>query len=206
MPSRPITDEQYEKLLTEVSREKVSSFVKKRDVLYYKMLWFLGLRPGECRLIKVSQINFVDKTIFIPAQNNKERHEDYIFVPEFLFEKIIEYLRTRKVKSEWVFPNYHKRSDPVGTRTTQRAFTNRMKKLGFIHLSYYDKANVPRYNLNLYSFRKHFETFVYVKMQRDPKITANLLRHRDPALKSVWRYIFWAEDSERKNLMQELYA
>ncbi len=59
--------------------------------------------------------------------------------------------------------------------------------------------------MNLYSFRKAFGTFVYVKT-RDPKITASLLRQYDPALKSVWRYISFAEKENRKELMKMIYS
>jgi len=83
-------------------------------------------------------------------------------------------------------------------------FARRMKELGFAHVSYFDKQGIPRYNLNLYSFRKRFGTFVY-KKTRCAKTTANLLRHYDPQLKSVWRYIFTAEKEERKQIMQRLY-
>jgi len=207
MPSQPITEEQFKQLLQETKKEK-NKFIQRRDSLMYKILYHLGLRPGECRLIELSHLNFKEQTLFIPAKNNKERQEDEVWFPDFLMFDIKKYLQERGVNSRWLFPgglNKARNQDvPVDSRTTQFKFSERMKSLGFMQLSYYDKSNNPHYTLNLYSFRKRFGTFIYIKT-RDPKITANLLRHYDKELKSVWSYVFFAEKGERKQLMQQIY-
>lgn len=207
MPSQPITDDHFKKLLEETAREN-NKVIAMRDTLIYEITLFLGLRPGECRLIEISHINFLSQEIFIPADNNKERNEDDVFIPDFLWNKIRVYLELRKIKSKWLFPcilhHCEKKDIVLDEKTMQWNFTNRLKNLGILKVSFIDKQGKPRYNYNLYSLRKRFGTFVY-KKTRCPQTTALLLRQYDKQLKSVWRYIFAVEKEERKEIMQEIY-
>jgi integrase len=208
MASQPITEHQFNLLLERVKDTEKNKDIAMRDTLLFEICYYLGFRPGEARLIEVSQINFHEKTIYIPAINNKERHEDNFPIPEFMLEKIKNYLQRRSIKSKWLFPcllHHNEKEDKVLLqREPQRKFTEHMRGLGFLHVSYYDKQGKPRYNLNLYSFRKRFGTQAYLKL-KCPKKTANLLRHYDPQLKSVWRYVFTAQKEERGDLINELY-
>ncbi len=207
MPSQPISEYQFQKLLEEVAKEK-NFRIRLRDTLFYELMYYLGLRPMEARCIEIPHINFLEKKIFIPADHNKERQADDIFIPDFIWNRILDYLQKRKIKSHWLFPcllHHSKEKDIVqDSRCQQRDFTNRLKRLGFIHVNYVDRQGIPRYNLNLYSFRKRFGTFAY-KKTRCPQTTALLLRQYDKQLKSVWRYVFAVQKEERKQLMQELY-
>jgi len=175
--------------------------------LMYELQYYLGFRPGEVRLMKVSDVNFGEKTIFIPADNNKERNADNFPVNDFILDKIKTWLQKRKVKSQWLFPcfwNYFRHQDkPVDARTHQRNFTDTMKQLGLIHISKLDAQNMIRYNLNLYSFRHRFGTWAYNKFQCVKK-TANVMRHYDLQFKSTWKYIHIAEKERRRGLVEQL--
>ena len=203
MPSQPITELQFQKLLEETRKTK-NKFIVNRDILMYELLFYLGLRPSECRLIKVQHISFSEKTIFIPAQNNKQHNEDVVYMPEFIQDKILNYLRKRKINSNWLFPCAKNYSSVMIYGTFARKFTKRLTTLEVLNVSYIDKQGRPRYHLNLYSFRKRFGTFAY-KKTRCPQTTALLLRHTDKQYKAVWSYIFAVQKEERKEIMQELY-
>jgi integrase len=203
MPSQPITKYQYKKLLKLTNQEK-NKFIAERDKLFYRILWTLGFRPSEARLIKISEINFKEKTIFIPAENNKERTSDYFPITFFLLWRIKKYLKKFKFESEWLLPCYLNPNVPVLIFHLERKFSKRVKKLGFLHESeFYKDGKRKKHNLNLYSFRKHFGTKVYMKT-RCPKKTASMLRHRDKELKAVWSYIFIAENEQRRSLLNRL--
>lgn len=204
MPSQPISELQLQKLLEETSKTK-NKFIAMRDCLMYELAFYLGLRPSECRLIEISHINFEENKIFIPADHNKEHQEDFVYMPEFIQKKIISYLKHRKIKSNWLFPSFRDPSVAPTYKVFQFNFNKRMQNLGILQLSYLDKSGMPRYHLNLYSFRKHFGTFVY-KKTRCPQTTALLLRHSDKQYKAVWSYIFAVKREEREGIMQQLYS
>ncbi len=207
MPSQPITECQFKELLKEAQKEK-NLRIRIRDALMYELMYYLGLRPMECRCIEISHIDFSAREIFIPANHNKERHPDNISIPLFLWKKIMIYLQKRRMKSKWLFPcmlHHSEEKDIVlDSRCQQREFTKRIRQLGFLHISFIDKQGLPRYNLNLYSFRKRFGTFAYRKTGC-PQKTALLLRQYDPQFKSVWAYVFIVKKEERKELINELY-
>ncbi|MCL5018643.1 MAG: site-specific integrase [Candidatus Pacearchaeota archaeon] len=206
MPSQPITKYQFKKLL-KLTRKEKNKFLARRDILYYKILWKLGFRVSEGRLIKISEINFHDKTIFIPAENNKERNSDYFPITFFLRWQIKRYVKKMPFKSQWLFPrlNQRKQKDsPVSLFQMERVFSERMRELGFLHESSpYKDGKRKKHNLNLYSFRKRFGTAVYRKTHC-PKTTASMLRQTDPELKAVWSYVFMAEKEQRRGILNKI--
>lgn len=209
MPSQPITDYQFKELLTS-TRKMNNKFISARDIMFYEILWFLGFRPSEARLIKISEINFYENTIFIPAENNKERHADYFPIPKKLIKKIKSYIKKIPFRTQWLFPCFHnptrKKDIPIHIWCVQRDFTNRIRQLGFLHASSFYKDNKRQtHNLNLYSFRKRFGTHIY-KKTKDPQATALLLRQYDRQLKSVWAYVFTAEKDNRRQILEKIYS
>jgi len=208
MPSQPITEYQFEKLL-ELTRRERNKFIVERDCLYYELCYYLGFRPSEARLIKISYINFAEKSIFIPAENNKERHADNFPIPDFILDKIRKYILKMPFKTAWLFPCYwnvlRKKDIPIHIWCLQRDFTRRIRALGFLYVSFVDKHGFSRYNLNLYSFRKRFGTFIY-KKTHCPQTTALMLRQYDRQLKSVWSYVFNVQKEERGELMKKIYG
>ena len=206
MSSQPITRYQFRKLI-KITKKENNRFIALRDSLMYEFAYYLGLRPMEIRCIRLSHINFQEHILFIPAENNKERNSDNFPISKRVFIKLITYLKKRKTSSEWLFPCYwnhdRKQDVPVDKRTFERNFSRRIMELGFIQCSFIDRQNLPRYNLNLYSFRKRFGTAAYKKF-KCPKRTANLLRQYDPSLQSVWRYIYFAENENRGKLLNKI--
>lgn len=208
MSSRPITRKEFEALKEETKKDK-NPFIARRDLLMYQIMYYHGFRPGECRLIKLSDINFREKTLFIPAQNNKERQQALIHILDFIFEKIKDYLDKRDFKSKWLFPSYlnkiRKRDKVVDPRTVQLNFNKRMKKLNLLHVSYYDKGGFARYDLNIYSFRKRFGTFAYLKFDYDVERADEVMRHEDQTHRSLWPYVKFAKEVMGKHLVLSLY-
>lgn len=207
MPSQPITKYQFKKLLR-LTREEKNKFIAQRDELFYRILWTLGFRPSEARLIKISEINFHEKTIFIPAENNKERNSDNFPITFFLRFRIKRYIKKIPFKTEWLFPCYlniqKQKDNPVIIFQMERKFSERMKTLGELHeSSSYKDGKRKMHNLNLYSFRKHFGTKVYLKTNC-PKKTASMLRQTDPELKAVWSYVFMAEKEQRRGILNKI--
>ena len=92
----------------------------------------------------------------------------------------------------------------MDSRQHQRNFTERLRRLGFLHISFIDKQGKPRYNYNLYSLRKRFGTEVY-KATKCPEKTRIMLRQRDRSCRSVWSYIDIEQSEQTEKIMGEVY-
>ncbi len=208
MASHPITRYQYKKLIKK-TRSENNKFISERDCLMVYFERFCGFRPMESRCIQISHIHLKEKFIFIPAENNKEHQEDYFPLRWRVRHRIKKYLKFMKNYQEsiWLFPCYWNKDRnqdlPVDARTFQRSYLRRLKELGFIHLSFYDKQGKPRYNLNHYSLRKRFGTEVYHKFKR-PEITAMFLRQHDKRYGSVWNYVFLEQQENLPRMISKI--
>jgi len=94
------------KTLTEAQFNMFMNAVRKVEARYdsdYVMFWEnifycaseLGLRSIETCRIKVDHIDFVEKTLLLPDQKNKERFEK-IIIPDFLIDRFKDHILTYK--------------------------------------------------------------------------------------------------------------
>lgn len=208
MPKKPkkipstITEEQLKKILAEILKRK--NFVAKRNALMIVLSYYLGLRPKETRCIKIHDINFEEKNIFIPAENNKQRNEDYFPVPDFILKPIFNYIKKIPKKTPWLFPNKNNFQQPLDRSTHRKFFNKAITKTGMNKISYIDAQGKPRHSLTLYSLRHSFGTFAYMKLKDIPK-TSSLLRQYDFSFRTTLRYIHTANKIQRKTIMSEIY-
>ncbi|OGJ12411.1 hypothetical protein A3K82_02605 [Candidatus Pacearchaeota archaeon RBG_19FT_COMBO_34_9] len=205
-----ITEEQLKKIIIEIAKTEKNKFIAMRNVMMFLMGYYLGLRPGEIRCIKISDINFENQTLFIPAENNKQRNEENDFpLPDFIIDLLSNYIKNIPFKTAWLFPCYwnreRKKDVPVHRRVHQKAFTEVARRLGMLRVSYIDEQGKPRYNLTLYSFRHRFGDYCYEKFNYDIKKTAMMLRHYDASCKTTLRYVHTANRVKRRELMNEIY-
>lgn len=58
----------------------LSRFHEYRDYVVTQLIFDTGMRLGECLLIRdETDINFNDRTIFLPADNTKGKKDRYVF-------------------------------------------------------------------------------------------------------------------------------
>lgn len=205
-----ITEEQIIKIILFTKKHTGQcsrGFVSLRNIVMFLVGYHLGLRPAEIRKMKISHLNFEEKTLFIPAENNKQRNEESDFpLPDFICEILFNYIKKIPFKTEWMFPSFRNPELCIDARNHQRAFTEISRRLNLLYVCYLDRQGNPRYNLNLYSFRHRFGDFAYEKFGYDIKKTAKMLRHYDASCKTTLRYVHTAHKVERRELMNELYS
>lgn len=175
---------------TRITKQKYHIFARTRNASMCIFSYYLGLRPKECRCIKLS--DFRGKRLYIPAENNKQRNNDVIPIPDFLFTKLlnyIDYLKTTFPNSIYLFPKRDLK--PLDRGSHIRFFRYASRRVGI-------------YNVSLYSLRHSFGTNCYLKL-RDIQKTAILLRHYDCSCRTTMRYIHTASPVMREELFQELY-
>jgi len=210
-----ITQKQLSKILcsilTKKSKYKISEhkkFLRIRNAFMIYSSYILGLRPMETRCIKVEHINLKEKTLFIPAENNKQRNQDTIPLPYFLYMNLISYIKNLYKfypHSIWLFPDFHDSNECIDRGTHIRFFDEALKDAGLYQISYTDKQGNKKRSLTLYSLRHSFGTNAYEKLG-DLRKTANLLRHYDFLCRTTMVYIHTTESKSRRDLYNQLFS
>lgn len=188
---------------------KADNFARLRNCVAIYLMYYLGLRPKESTNIKISHINLERKTLFIPAQNNKQRNADIMPIPDFILEKIIFFIqltRSQKIHSEWLFPSISARASEGRAKRGSyiRAFRHALKDADMLQTSYIDEQGNQRHNITLYSLRHSFGTLVLQKTKNYRK-AAKALRHYDDQCRSVLIYDHTTDHVEREEILQEVY-
>ena len=184
MPRKPkkipktITEEEFYKITASLFKTKkklppYQKFSRARNFMIFYLCFYLGLRPKEAKDIKLKHINLIERSLYIPAENNKQRNQDTIPIPTFIFQKIISYIKIKNKffkKSDWLFPTSRSKKESVYRGTLIKAWKDCLKKSGMLYRSYVDEAGKPRYNLTLYSLRHSFGTFSFKKLKDIKKV------------------------------------
>lgn len=180
-------------------------FSRMRNCLIFSICFYIGLRPKEAKDIKINHINFTDRIVYIPAENNKQRNQDLMSIPNFLMDKIKTYLliRNKLFDSEWLFPSNKDKNLPRGNLI--RAFDIMIKISGLRYFSYVDKLGHNRRNLSIYSLRHSFGTMA-MHTYKDIKIVAKALRHYDPQCRSTYIYIHTDAAKSRKEIIDGIWS
>lgn len=209
-----ISLEQLKKILFVIMTDKnknditpIRKFYRFRSCMMIYMSYFMGLRPKEVYAAKLEHLNMEKKALYIPAENNKQRNEDLMPIPEPLIKNLIKYLELRKIyfpNNIWLFPSCRFKKEHIDRSSYEHIFRRAVKLAGFYQVSYIDKKNLKRGNLTLYSLRHSFGSSIYEKT-KDIRKTAIMLRHYDWQYRSALLYIHTTEQKSRKDMFDEIF-
>lgn len=153
-------------------------FIWMRNLCFFSTMWFIGCRPKESYAALISDVDLINDNFFINGDRNKTRKTRIRKIPFQLKNIFIEYIKW-KIKvfpnSKFLFPSI-KTDSFVTKRSVQKCFQKILKKINLFEINYIDKKQVPRYTLNLYSFRKGHATYLYEKTG-DPYLVQKSLDH-----------------------------
>lgn len=105
----------------------LSRFHEYRDYVITELLFDTGMRLGECLLIKdETDINFIERTIFLPSDSTKEKKDKYVFFSEKMAKELRRWLqyRDRYKESEFLFCTIK------GKELKERSFESNFTKYG----------------------------------------------------------------------------
>ena len=74
-----------------------------RDRLILKFLYLSGMRVGEFAKIKVEDIDFKERFIFVPAENTKTKQSRTVYCPTETLSELKGYLKEKKIKTGRIF-------------------------------------------------------------------------------------------------------
>lgn len=92
-----LTDEELEKLRKGFD---LSYFAEHRDYTIIMLMLDTGMRVGECLKIKLEEIDMVERTIYLPAENTKGRKSRYVFFSKKMLQILQRWLRFKDRYSE----------------------------------------------------------------------------------------------------------
>ena len=105
----------------------LSKFHEYRDYVITQLIFDTGMRIGECLMIRdETDINFIDRTIFLPADNTKGKKDRYVFFSTQMATELRRWLqfRDRYKDSEYCF------CTTKGTRLEIRSFESNFTVYG----------------------------------------------------------------------------
>lgn len=109
----------------------LSRFHEYRDCVITELLFDTGMRLGECLLIKEkTDINFAERTIFLPADNTKGKKDRYVFFSVQMATELKRWLqyKDRYKESEYVFCT--NKGTVLQERSFESNFTNYGERIG----------------------------------------------------------------------------
>jgi len=98
----------------------LSKFHEYRDYVIAQLIFDTGMRIGETLLIKETDIDFVKRTILLPAENTKGKKDRYVFFSAEMLKQLKRWLqyKDRYKESEFVFCTTRGTSLKVGNYET----------------------------------------------------------------------------------------
>lgn len=94
---RALTDEEISKIISAIALyNSDNSFAYKRDLLIISLFIYTGMRRKELLSLRIQDINFETKTIFINGKTSKSKRSRYIPIHYTLLQQLKSYLSMRK--------------------------------------------------------------------------------------------------------------
>lgn len=121
----------------------LSKFHEYRDYIIAQLIFDTGMRIGETLLIKESDIDYVRRTILLPADNTKGKKDRYVFFSAEMLKQLKRWLqyKDRYKESEYIFcttkgsnlkvSNYETNFKKYGTRIGQNDIHPHMLRNNF---------------------------------------------------------------------------
>ena len=122
-PLQFMGDTDFKHLLSCIDISRLSEY---RDYVIVNTLLDTGMRVGECLMISVSDIDFKDRTILLPAENTKGKKSRYVFFSQqlaIILKRWMQY-KDRYLETDLMFPTIR------NTALTVATFETNLRKYG----------------------------------------------------------------------------
>lgn len=102
-PLHFLSDSDYKHLLSKLDISRLSEY---RDYIIINTLMDTGMRVGECLKINISELDFKERSIMLPAENTKGKKSRYVFFSQKLsvmLKRWVQY-KDRYLENDLLFP------------------------------------------------------------------------------------------------------
>jgi len=131
--------------------------------LMLRLIYELGCRVGEFVQIRLRHTNFLENSIFFPAENTKTKERRTSYVPQGLMNELKDYLKregmmtrreeTIKDPDAYLLPSTQNSTGHITTRRWQHIFKGYIEKAGIQEVYGYDNQGRPLYKYTIHSLR-----------------------------------------------------
>ncbi|WP_452596755.1 tyrosine-type recombinase/integrase, partial [Pontimicrobium sp. MEBiC01747] len=95
--SRALTDNEVSRILSSITLNNIDNhFLYTRDLIIAELLLYTGIRSGELLALKIGDIDFVQKNIFINGKTSKSKKSRYIPLHFTLASHLKSFLKERE--------------------------------------------------------------------------------------------------------------
>ena len=185
------------------NRRGAGKFLRLRDAAIQLILFYTGMRPGECLNLKWSDINFQTRMISVNPMHNKERNAMPVVITKPALQGLKYYkeeMDQMNLKSEYAFPSLWTWR-PMTVDAMGKRFRLILKEAGLNMVSWYSDLGVAHHTYNMYSYRRTFGTKAYIKTN-DTLAVMKLLRLTTPS--AVPKYVIF-NDEQRIDLADKIF-
>lgn len=127
-----ITDTQFKNL---VQQFNLGNYVEYRDYVITHLLIDTGMRISECLSIKIEDIDFTKKLIFLPAENTKGKKDRAVFYSNKMALLIKRWLMYRDIYTNTTYLFSTQRGTPIINSVYEKNFRNYCKRAGLENVS-----------------------------------------------------------------------
>lgn len=175
-----------------LTREEIKKMVDNSSSLKHRLLIELlyssGMRVGECIRVKLKDIDFDERIIFV--EKGKGKKDRFVITSKRFIDDLKKYLKIRRKKSDYLFDNHH--GKPFSSRAAQEIVSLAAKKAGI------QKRVYP------HLLRASFATHLFEDDIRTHKIQ-KLLGHSDRRTTEVYIRPRTDDIKEIKSPLDRLY-
>jgi len=117
-------------LSKEQTKKLFQSIDDLRNRILIKLMYETGMRVSEAVKCQIGDIDFENRTIYIPAQNTKTKKARQPRIPEYLVNEIKAYMKAKDIRKGFLFPS-KKRNSYITARMVGYIVKAYGKKCGF---------------------------------------------------------------------------
>ena len=127
-----ITDEQFSRLLKCFN---ICSYAEYRDYIITNILIDTGMRISECLLIKIEDIDFNKRMIYLPGENTKSKRGRAVFYSPQMQTLLRHWLKFRDIYTSTDYLFSKQNGDPIEARVYRHNFTKYCSRVDLKNVS-----------------------------------------------------------------------
>ncbi len=127
-----ITDSQFQLLLQQFN---LASYSEYRDYIITLLLMDTGMRITECLLIKIEDIDFTKRIIFLPSENTKGKRDRTVFYSSKMALMLKRWLKYRDIYTNTQYLFSTQKGKPIINSVYEKNFRNACAKAGIENVS-----------------------------------------------------------------------
>lgn len=202
------TTEEVNKLLAFLSKTTSVGCYDRLKYLFIYLGAFTGLREGELRALKLSDLSIIDPTtVKITVQHGynkvdklkctKGKEERTASIPIYIYDELLQVSKLNSIEGGYLFFSLKKETVPIGYNLISKWLRNAYEAIGI------DKETQELRNLTFHSFRHYFASASNGKVDDEERRIA--LGHKSMRMTDYYTHLTDEQLIGLKNKMEKIF-